>query len=460
MKRILFFIFLPILLKACALCTLSIPSVHATLEFKTTKDTLNQIDIKWIFSKEFTKQLLDGYDRNSNGKFDTLEINEIRHILTSYIKPRNFLTKITYYDKSKDTLVKNIKINPNIYKLAYRNDQLYFDFIIPASIKLQKDRTIKVLFEDNEKFFNFRIQNIKQFKISNNLWLIPNVNSQVGFFEISNKAKEIKYQKRLSDLNPMNKTIKQEKKPFITMLKENLEYFTQKIKTLIKDIKEENSIAKISLLLCFSFIYGLFHALGPGHGKTLVGSYFMANGGNWYKALIMSLRIGVIHVVGAFLLVLISVYLIETFVSKVLNDITIYASYISAIIIIFIAMWMLIKKIDIKKLSHSHSCSCCSCSSKSQHWAVAIAAGIVPCPGTIVIFIFTFALGNYFIGFLSAIAMAFGMSTVIFISSIFAQFLRTNISKNFQNIFLTLEYLAIFIMIALGIMLIISPIKM
>lgn len=457
MKKILFFILFPILLNACALCTLSVPSVHAKLEFITTKNTLNQIKIRWVFSKEFTKQLLEGYDRNSNNKFDSLEINEIQHVLLSYIEPRGFLTKISFYDKSKEILSHNITTKPSNYKLSYDNKKLYFDFNSPISIKLIKDRTIKILFDDKEDFFNFRINNMKQFKITDHLWFIPNINSQVAFFEISNNAKIIQYKKKLSDFNPKQYKDKPVNSTFIVILKDNLKYFTEQMKSLLQDIKNENSISKILFLLGFSFLYGLFHALGPGHGKTLVSSYFVANGGNWYKALIMSIRIGIIHVIGAFLLVLFSVYIIETFISKVLNDITIYASYFSSIIIICIAMWMLSKKINVKK--DTPSCSCCSCSSKSQNWGIAIAAGIVPCPGTIVIFIFTFVLGNYTIGFLSAIAMAFGMSSVIFIGSILAQYLHNNISKNFHTIFSLVEYFAIILMIVLGVMLIVSPIK-
>ena len=221
-------------------------------------------------------------------------------------------------------------------------------------------------------------------------------------------------------------------------------------------MSEEDSFTKVFSLVLFSFLYGFFHALGPGHGKTLVGSYFLASGGKWNVALLMALRIGIIHVVGAFLLVMSSIYIIQTFISKVLNDITLYTSYLSGILIVAISFWMLLQKLKTKK--NVPSCSCCSHNNK-KHWAVAFAAGIVPCPGTIVIFLFTFVAGNYFIGFLSAIAMALGMSLVIFISSIFGQLLNDKLTSKVSILPLILEYIAIVFMLFLGVMLILFPVK-
>jgi ABC-type nickel/cobalt efflux system permease component RcnA len=118
---------------------------------------------------------------------------------------------------------------------------------------------------------------------------------------------------------------------------------------------------------------------------------------------------------------------------------------------------MLYKKYSTKK--HTHSCSCHACSSTKKDWGIAIAAGIVPCAGTVVIFILTFTLGNYLIGFLSAIAMAIGMGSVIFVSSVFAQYLHFNLSNKYQFILNFIEYIAIIFILILGIFLLVSPLK-
>ena len=108
------------------------------------------------------------------------------------------------------------------------------------------------------------------------------------------------------------------------------------------------------------------------------------------------------------------------------------ATKLSAVIIISIALYLIYKKYKTtNKLSFSthnpnaSSCNCSGCNTKSEDLGVILAAGIVPCPGTVTIFIFTFGLGIYYVGFLSAIFMSLGMSLIIFITA----YLSINIQK-------------------------------
>jgi nickel/cobalt exporter len=45
----------------------------------------------------------------------------------------------------------------------------------------------------------------------------------------------------------------------------------------VKDLKSANPIAGALTLAALSFIYGILHAVGPGHGKTIISSYVVAN---------------------------------------------------------------------------------------------------------------------------------------------------------------------------------------
>ena len=454
MRKIIVLIFLPIFLNACALCSLEIPKVISKIELNIKEKNLQGINFEWVFSKDFTKQLLNNYDKNANNKFDYKEIEEIEEILINYIKPKKFLVNAIFYDNSKE---ENINLKIKEYKTYYKNQNITFNFYAKTFLELKNDRTIKILLEDNEGFFDFKILKAKQLTLYNSLYLIPNINGKVAFYKVSKEP--IIYKGNLLDIVP--KTDNQNKdnnKSYYNTTKNILSKYTNKIKILLQDMKDENSLKKLFILIAFSFLYGFFHALGPGHGKTLVTSYFLANGGNWYKALIFSFRIGLIHVASAFVLVISSIYIIKTFISKVLNDISIYTSYFSGITIIAIAIYMLYSKY--KSKNSKKCCSCHSCSSNKKDWGIAIAAGIVPCAGMVVIFILTLTLGNYLIGFLSALAMALGMSSIIFVSSIFGQYLNNNIGNKYKNILNLIEYLAIMFILILGILLLMSPLKM
>src|SRR5215210_4475247 len=56
-------------------------------------------------------------------------------------------------------------------------------------------------------------------------------------------------------------------------------------------------------LLSLSFLYGIFHAAGPGHGKAVISSYVIANDETWRRGLVLAFA-------SAFLQALIAVLLV------------------------------------------------------------------------------------------------------------------------------------------------------
>lgn len=165
-------------------------------------------------------------------------------------------------------------------------------------------------------------------------------------------------------------------------------------------------------------------------------------------------------------------YLVGVIFSGITADIEKYASRTSAVLIIFIALYLLYKKIKPKKnklkftispqqsiiqpnnIPHNNrfSCSCSGCKTKSDDIMVILAAGMIPCPGTVTVFIFTMGLGIYFVGFLSAVFMSMGMAFIIFITSLISiKLKRTAKSNNFISTLL--EFASLIFILLLGIIL-------
>ena len=47
--------------------------------------------------------------------------------------------------------------------------------------------------------------------------------------------------------------------------------------TGVKSLKGDHAVTGAVMLAALSFIYGVVHAVGPGHGKTIISSYVVAN---------------------------------------------------------------------------------------------------------------------------------------------------------------------------------------
>ena len=217
---------------------------------------------------------------------------------------------------------------------------MHITYKIKIDYKIVKDNILYFNIYDKEKFFLVELEE----------------NSLVYDNEI--------FKKDVIDLNSVafyiNKDIVVEKKEDLSSIKNKniikndetfLVNFSKKIKENLLEIKEGNKTALFTLLFV-SFIYGIIHAIGPGHGKALAFSYFTATKSSYTKALIISFLTAFIHIVGALILVLISIFIVESFFNNFVNDSIKIITQLSALFIMFLALYLLYKKFKNK------NCSC------------------------------------------------------------------------------------------------------
>lgn len=389
-------------LYSCELCNVSTPVIHPNIAKKIQSNNTN-FTIEWVFNEPFTKQAIESYPVQFNINF---KLQEIKNSLEVYINKNNYLTHISL-NNSKDYRIKKL----NFSKLKLKNNMFIYTYSFNLPLDQIENENISIEFKDKGNFFIF-----------------------------------------ISEDEDVTNTIKPSKNKFIESLSKILSDITIKIKNLLNQINQSNSYIAYAWLFLFSFGYGVLHAVGPGHGKSLVSSYFLGNNSSHFKAFIISSLIGVVHTFSAFILTFVIYYSVNTFFGSYFNNIEIITTKLSAIIIISIALYLLYKKYT--KTKSSLSCGCSVTNTKSLDFGVIIAAGIVPCAGTVMIFIYTMTLGEYFIGFLSAIFMSLGMSVVIFITALLSIKIRKKSSSNTKMIKI-LEYGSLLFILSLGILLLV-----
>src|SRR5262252_8458687 len=77
--------------------------------------------------------------------------------------------------------------------------------------------------------------------------------------------------------------------------------FYRQFSSLLRAAKTDGSAAWS--LFGLSFLYGIFHAAGPGHGKAVISSYIVANNETWTRGVVLSFASALIQALVAVVLV-------------------------------------------------------------------------------------------------------------------------------------------------------------
>jgi nickel/cobalt transporter (NicO) family protein len=93
-------------------------------------------------------------------------------------------------------------------------------------------------------------------------------------------------------------------------------------------------------LIGISFIYGIFHAAGPGHGKAVISSYLLANEETWRRGVTLSLAAALLQALTAVLIVAIAAVLIGA-TAKMMGDTVRVIETVSYVLIVLVGARLL-----------------------------------------------------------------------------------------------------------------------
>jgi nickel/cobalt exporter len=79
----------------------------------------------------------------------------------------------------------------------------------------------------------------------------------------------------------------------------------------VKDLKSANPMAGALTLAALSFLYGILHAVGPGHGKTIISSYVVANEETVRRGVLISFIASAVQALTAVVLVSVLLFVLN-----------------------------------------------------------------------------------------------------------------------------------------------------
>ena len=190
------------------------------------------------------------------------------------------------------------------------------------------------------------------------------------------------------------------------------------------------------LIVCFS--YGFFHAVGPGHGKVLIGGYGVGRRIGLMKLSSIALMSSLAQALTAIALVYSGVFLLNWSRKQMVDITENLMAPISYGAIALIGLWLFLRGLRTlrRQVKSSHNCddhghehadgTCSSCGHRHAPSAAEIAQlhtwrdtvililgiAIRPCSGALFLLVLTWRMGIELAGILGALAMGLGTGSV------------------------------------------------
>ena len=206
--------------------------------------------------------------------------------------------------------------------------------------------------------------------------------------------------------------------------------------TLLKAVAENPTKAGGTLLL-FSFVYGVLHALGPGHGKVVITTWLATHPSKLKPAIGLTLASSLLQGLVAILLVVVVLSLLALPARQLhLSGYWLEkGSYLLVGLLGLLLCWRALKRL--RQLLHApkfraftpHHVHHDNCGCGHQHlptqtqlqnggdWRarlmIVLSMGMRPCSGAIMVLLFSKVIGVFAWGVASALAMAAGTSLTI-----------------------------------------------
>ncbi|MDT8364809.1 MAG: hypothetical protein RQ714_09270 [Nitrosomonas sp.] len=214
-------------------------------------------------------------------------------------------------------------------------------------------------------------------------------------------------------------------------------------------------------LILFSFLYGIFHAVGPGHGKAVIVSYLGTQSHEQAShGIMLSFLAALLQAVVAVVLVTTAAQLLDLSVGtarKYGHNLEL-ASYILIMLLgggICVRALLRLHKLRLvthgqsmhpyaegNKHSHQHfkpeNDHACGCQhgyvpetrhDSSQRWLVVLSMGLRPCTGAVIVLMYAYVVNVYIFGVIATFAMGIGTGLAVALLATITVLCRTRLLR-------------------------------
>ncbi|HKQ95176.1 MAG TPA: DUF1007 family protein [Aestuariivirgaceae bacterium] len=226
--------------------------------------------------------------------------------------------------------------------------------------------------------------------------------------------------------------------------------FYQRISATLQQMKAGNSLQAALALMLLSFGYGIFHAAGPGHGKTVISSWLLATEEQLKRGILVAFTSSIVQA-GSAIAIVTAVLLLASAAGSTARSVAAVAEAASYGLVALLGFYLLfgglrqLRSVVMRATAvpgggshhghhhghapHVHDDACGHSHLPTARdvgggWSLArllslsVAVGLRPCTGAILALLFAHAIGIYWAGVTATLVMALG--TAITVSAIAA----------------------------------------
>lgn len=381
---------------------------------------------RWEFDEMFTAFLLEEFDADGNSRFDAAEIQAVKQGAFDNLREFEYFTHLLIRGTAfivQDVTSFSIELN-GLGNAVYT-------FFVPCPVEVSEvPQEICISIFDDTYYTDIVLQEkavewqqSKPFDVQYKVHDIPELSYY--YDQIVPQGLFIKMTPALLSSPPASSPAEQIIPPGVEMTVTDSPWLQPLFTTLLawqkslkqhvtqfgQEIQQHPWGRSFWLFLLCSFGYGILHALGPGHGKSIVVSYFLSHPGKYLHGALMGHTLTFVHVFSAVILLAFVRLVLGMIGGMSFERASKHLSTVSYSLLIVLGVLLLGKSVYDLKQRH--------CTRRENTpvetfklkplMLTAFITGLVPCPGAALILIFAITQRIVWAGLAAIFCMAAGM---------------------------------------------------
>ena len=206
-----------------------------------------------------------------------------------------------------------------------------------------------------------------------------------------------------------------------------------------------DGLRALTILTAFSFVYGVLHAAGPGHGKVVISTYLLSHECRLRRGVTLSFAAALTQGTTAVVIVSLAFWLMELSMGQtrgIVNHVELVSFAMVALVGLYItctqALSLRRKVFASGRATDSHIHGIAGCGhhhgpsandlekkhSLQSFIGIILSIGIRPCLGAVVVLLLAFSLGHAIAGLFAVLAMSLGTAVAITLLATFSVYFR------------------------------------